>query len=235
MQVQQILMKHFGDMLLRNSIGSSHVHKYYSSFRKEETLHRMGVRQLMFPMPSPESTQMTGCNPQPHDALKACIRHSSLNNVYSKKQLMGLYILILKCLSTDGLNKRHHKNVIHLSFRSIEYFWVPIATRSLKLKRKIWIKSDSTSDIFSLRLSDRHAWRFILKWISEGKIAFGQINKPSKVQSAILTWLHFPEPWRVPLISVAFPKVTFVSFRFSGYTYAKHEVIKAILGMYTNI
>lgn len=115
MQVQQILMKHFRDMLLRNNTGTSHAHKYYSSFRKEETLHRMGVRQLMFPMLSPESTQMTGCNPQPGDALEACIRHSSLRNVYSKKQLMGSYILILKCLSTDRLNKWHHKNVIHLS------------------------------------------------------------------------------------------------------------------------
>lgn len=136
-------------MLLRNSIGSSHLHKSYSSFRKEETLQRIGARRLTFPPLPPKSTQMTGCNPQPCAALSVHIRHSSLRNVYSKKQLMSPYILILKCLSTDGLNTRQHKNVIHLSFRSTEYLWVPIATGSLKLKRKMWIKSDSPSDIFS--------------------------------------------------------------------------------------
>lgn len=65
---------------------------------------------------------------------------------------MGPYILILKCLSTDGLNTWHknamHKNVNHLSFRCTMYLWVATAIRSLEVRKKIWIKSYSPSDFF---------------------------------------------------------------------------------------
>lgn len=74
----------------------------------------IGGRGLTFPLLPPESTQITGSNPQPCTALRVHIRHSSLTNAYSKKQLKGPYILILKCLSTDGLSTWQYKS--HSSF-----------------------------------------------------------------------------------------------------------------------